>query len=439
MSGIPYPDNLTPDGGNLVALAINEYWFSVLFGFAKDALQRYLWDVTDEQWEEEVKPAILTMLALDTVMCDSLICDIKFEDGVLSVKRAGDWEPVENTESIVTAISPIAGGFEVQQGGEFIPLTSDCADPCNSYSDMPAYEGSGNARSCNIATNLVEWIMEKYQDSLDLADAAVNTITAADAILAAVPPVYFAWDALTDAVDEFYEATISISRALDTVGLREDMKEFLYCQLVENDHIMSEAIWDAFKDEFALIGDSIWLYLGAFQWGAIDNEAHKASYGEASGCETFECGEEWCIEWDFSIFNGSFDDYADEGRGHWNGVDAWVQDTVSGTTRVDIISPLFTACLVTRIEVDQDTDYSGVSPNRYVDVRDGSSTVIDSDDTGEVADGEGTDSFTVGGTGVRQIRLAYQTGTGGAGGTCSIFKIRMYGTGEPPPELTPCP
>lgn len=315
--GIPYPDNLTPKDGILKVLVINEYWLSVLLGFAVNAHNRRLWDVTDAEWENDVEPAVLTMLGVDVADCDSIICDIRFQDGVIEVKRGGDWIPVDDTERIVTGIGAIGNGWEVEQNGEFtaVPNEDGCGN-CEAFPDMPAYEGSGAARSCSIAQGMVEWFMEKYQDSLDQLEATENSAVAADFILAIFPPLYLAWDAVSDAVDEWYEAGISVARALDTVEWREEMTEKLYCLLINDDNIFTEGVWNDFKEWCYLTRALVGVYVLMFTYDGANNQAHKMSYGEASGCETFNCTD--CVVYEsfvnapeeetYEIIEGEYDD-----------------------------------------------------------------------------------------------------------------------------------
>lgn len=295
----PYPppivaiDDYSTD--NCVCVQINREWIPFITGVLAILVNPNLW--AHETWDyapqEIIKLIEALMGASNSMSCGGQITNITFEGGSIIIHRGETTETVAGSDSIVTGIEATGTGWAFESGGQFteVPNGNGCGN-CDLYPDKPAYNDTGAARSCNIATNLVEYIMEKYQDSLDAAEAAVDTVAAADAILAIFPPAYLAWDATTDAVNEFFEATINIARALDTVGLREDMKEFLYCQLIANSHVMNEGIWDNFKNEFALIGDSIFLYLGAFKYGGIENQAAKASYGTASGCETFPCNPE---------------------------------------------------------------------------------------------------------------------------------------------------
>lgn len=203
----------------------------------------------------------------------------------------------ESCDGAITAITFDEDGIHYTVGGETftVPNTDDILTegddcPCSEYPDQPEYEGTGDERSCNIANNLIHWLMEKYNDNIDKAETIENAMMAADGILALFPPAYLAWDALTDAVDEIFETGFSAARAADTVELREDMIETLYCLLLANGNEMSETVWGDFKAEFlGLIPDVLDLYFETFKYGAIENEARKASYGTSEGCETFEC------------------------------------------------------------------------------------------------------------------------------------------------------
>lgn len=288
MSGIPYPPNLTPDGGNLVALVINEFWWSVLFGFAKNALNRNLWNVTDEEWINEVEPAVLSMLALDTIMCDGLICDIRFEDGVIEVLKGGEWTPIDGTETIVTGVGITGGGsIEVEQGGEFSELAADC-ETCPDRG-TPPMQKSGEARSCAIAKSLTEWWFEKYLDSLDAAEAFSDIMSAMDAVTAVFPPLYVVADQTSDAINEWVEAGYALANAADTVEAREDFERALYCHLVDNSNEFTNEIWQAFRDDYIPTMNPLLQVYDFFQVEAIVDRAHRASYGEDTECGGLDC------------------------------------------------------------------------------------------------------------------------------------------------------
>jgi len=429
--------------GDCVCLRISEQWTAFIVGVLDVLLQESLWTGDPE-------PAILSiqelMLALygesELMNCDpsTQVTNITFEGGTIIVHYADEsTSVVEGSETIVTGVNAIGGGFEVEQGGEFTEVNPDCPDPCNDYPDTPVYDKSGDQRSCNIATNLTEWFFDRMNDALDAAELANDVMKAVGSSLRYFPPAYLIYEAYVAVVFDWFDVGISAVRAGDTVEMRDQWKEALYCFIRDNGHVLDAAGWETFKtDYFPDVAGSYTSYVASLETDAVVSEAHKASYGEASGCETFNCSDEWCVIWDFALGALGWDDYANAGRGHHNGTDAFVQDSVSGITRVDIISPVFTACTVTRLEVDNTTDYSTPNANRYAALRDGA-TVLDEQEVTTVLDEtDATNEFQVGAGGVTQVRIAYQTADGGGGGTCSVFRIRMYGTGTPPPEVDAC-
>lgn len=434
-----YPPPETPiwEGDDCVCIKINRLWCPFIEGLLDVLLQESLWTGNPSDAILSIQELIVALSGDSELMnCEPSITNITFEGGVLKFVKDGTEYTVDNSENIVTSISPIAGGFEVEQGGSFTPLTSDCADPCDPYPDKPAYDKTGDDRSCNMAYHLVDYIMEKYQDSLDKAEAVGDTIAAADAILLIFPATYLVWDAITDAINEWYESTINIARALDTVEVREDMTEWLYCRIRANNHVMSETIWDDFLDEFIIIGDSLWKYLGAFKYPAIEERAHKASYGSDGSCGGFNCGDTTCIEWDFSTGDLDWIQYAAAGRGHYNGTDAWESDTVGGTTRTDIQSPVFSTPVdLVRISVFLDIDVASSSEQYFAALDDVNAEIANTSTS--VGDGSQTwYSHDLEAPGVSSLRIDYQTGDGGgATGYSKLYKIQMEINGAVPTEL----
>jgi len=248
-------------------------------------------------WTGDAEPAIISiqefMLALtgdsELMTCIVPIEGIRFEGGVLETLTDGVWTPIAGTENIVTGISVVSGGFEVEQAGEYETLTGGCGDPCNQYPDTPSFDKSGTQRSCAIATGLTEWWFEKLQDSLDQAEAASDTVAALDLISLLFPPAYLFVDQITDAMNEWTEAGIGIVRALDTVEEREEFADALYCHLVDNGNEFTEAIWQEFRDEYIASMPPLLVYYDWFQNGAIVDRAHRESYAGGDGCGGFTC------------------------------------------------------------------------------------------------------------------------------------------------------
>ena len=83
---IAYPDNLTPSAAPCICSALNEYWFSLVWGVLADALSRWNWSVTDEQWPA-VEQAVMKVMAManNNQDCGDCIIEI-FADGDGQIK-----------------------------------------------------------------------------------------------------------------------------------------------------------------------------------------------------------------------------------------------------------------------------------------------------------------------------------------------------------------
>ena len=131
-------------------------------------------------------------------------------------------------------VDPVSGQIEKKVGGAWIPANGDGGDTTvlntvnnvtdNLYPPLPLDETlSARQRACNIATGMTNWILAKFDDSLDAIDAVADTIAAADAVLLLFPPLYLLSDQVSDMVNEVVEATTSAIRALMTVELTEEI------------------------------------------------------------------------------------------------------------------------------------------------------------------------------------------------------------------------
>ena len=131
-------------------------------------------------------------------------------------------------------VDPDTGQIEKKVGGSWVPADGDGGDTTivnnieniteQLYPDPPDNSAiSNNQKACNVATGIIDYVLAKFDDMLDVTDATFDTIAAADGILALFPPLYIIADQSTDLVNEIVEASTSALRALITVSLREDM------------------------------------------------------------------------------------------------------------------------------------------------------------------------------------------------------------------------
>jgi len=176
------------------------------------------------------------------------------------------------------------------------PYTSPEYNP-----DAPTFED----RACAIAVGLIVWMMDKYNDTLDIIEAAADTVSAMDAIMSIFPPAYIIADQILDAINEAIEAGVNIARAYETVERREAMSEYLYCAMIDTGE-MTDVIWADFIAAFdnGDFGDltpgglAMQAYIKSFEVEAIKARSRIESYGEAN-CVAFDCGDGWTQIWDF--------------------------------------------------------------------------------------------------------------------------------------------
>lgn len=180
--------------------------------------------------------------------------------------------------------------------------------PCEDDVDDPAFNPDSETfetRACAIATGLTTWLFEKGNDSIDQVEAAADVVAASDGIAALFPPAYLIADILTDYINEFVEGAVAAARAFDTVDHREEIQEWLYCQMYATGE-MTEALWADFKvwaiSQYSNIfnpGYSAWeFYFEMIKPSKIVARARRESYGEGD-CIGMECGYDWEQVYDF--------------------------------------------------------------------------------------------------------------------------------------------
>lgn len=326
---LPYPDNLTPTGGDLILIQINEYWFSLLLGVFAEAAMRQNWQVTDEEWVD-VYQAILDVMSLgeDVGMTGALI-DVRISNtGLLEALSAGseNWVSKGDVNTIddvdvttlpsgsdataelvdSTLLLGIPRGDEGLQGVEGniaeLVATTDYADVAE------------DVTRCSMAMGLGQYLVDKFFDALDTAEAIADAVSAVDSFLALFPPAYLVADQVLDYYNEIIEGSVNALREwLDTETI-EKIQQTLFCTL-PSDGILTEEVWMDFKAayivEFAsdALAGVFYIGLNAYENDAIVKRAPFYSSGyETSLCDSFleECPQEWEHYFDFTVSNQGF-------------------------------------------------------------------------------------------------------------------------------------
>jgi hypothetical protein len=338
---LPYPDNLTPDEGDVVIVVINEYWWSVLFGFADAALERRFWSVTDEQFDSEIRPAVLTMLGISSSTPEEsvFITDIRLEGEMFQYFKEGQWHDIGLQDDFTADAETLPPGSDATAEFEGGVLTigvpegeTGATGPTGGTGPTGATGPAGNIetiiytpelnpdsasdaeRRCNAATGLMTWLFEKFNDTIDIVEATADTIGALDAITAAFPPAYLVIDSVTDAFNEIVESTVALCRAYDTVSQREEETQEIYC-FFDASGDLTEAAFTAYIDslsDFHSPGQSAFKqFLRSISAAGAVARARIESYGDDAVCSGFECDEQWC--WTFDLTADDFDFVAADG------------------------------------------------------------------------------------------------------------------------------
>lgn len=292
-SGIPYLPSAPTDAPRL-KICLNEAWFSVLYGFINTAMYRGYWDsMTDEQWEHTYQ-SLLTVMTIFTagIGCTSQegdLFDVRInnhrlekliEETWVDVGPMDDFSVVANTlppgsdatvefvdGTVIFGIpagdtgatgSTGATGATGAQGtpgvdGEDGADGADGAYP-EAPIDPPLAQPDLNPNACAGAKQLVDWLLEKYIDILNLKQIQINTQGAASDLMIGALKI-FAPEEMVDIapMQEISEFILQVQQAdLDVMfsdsedeAKREAWYTSLYCRLIVNQRVLTEEIWAA--------------------------------------------------------------------------------------------------------------------------------------------------------------------------------------------------
>lgn len=259
------------------------WWLAAFWGQMTALADPFMWEGTEAQRQE--------------------ITEIW--EGVLSTARqnfeAGDCE--------LTLEFRVIGGiveYRPYPSAGWIAIGEACA--CPPVIPSPQYNPDVTTTeelACNVANGIIEWLMTKYNDTLDAITAASTTAGAFDAIFLIFPPAYLIADVILDAIQEVINATVAVARAYDTLERREEMAQWLYCEMASTGEMTSE-VWSDFKAVFdagefggASPGKSaMYPYLQSFEEEAILARSRIESYNTGN-CAGYSCGYEWEFVLDF--------------------------------------------------------------------------------------------------------------------------------------------
>lgn len=309
---MPAPDVGIFDEPATCVIKINEAWVSFIIERLAILMQGEAWlGDTDEKFRASQQITKLVDLLASGGDC-MFLRDVQILDNMLQKTFDGEnWIDVGAVGISDINISTGAAGSSATSNmdGTTLNITIPRGDVGAEFAvDEPAInpDVDDDTRRCAVAVGLVTWLFEKYNDSIDQAEAAADTVSAMDSILALFPPAYLIADVVLDFANELVESGASLARAYDTVDRRENHQEWFYCNL-QADGALSQAVWDAYFDYLFEEGSAnpavavYEFYIDMFEFDAARARAAIESYGDGN-CVAFSCGFDW--EQDF-IFDSS--------------------------------------------------------------------------------------------------------------------------------------
>lgn len=263
------------------------------------------------------------------------IQDLRLSDCILEKQDSeGNWTTVGSIADCVTA------GIEDALSSGLIPPSPYPAFPSPATNeDNPTVA----ALSCGIADFMTEYLIDKFNDVLDLieagilAGATVAKIAAdvVDAVIGFAPVVGGIVGAVKDVIEGSVSVTFAVIRASDTVDWHTDVKCDLYNRLYNNGGTIGTELAPVITGWIAYVkglSPAISPLFGRFLEG-IDIEAFRKwqKIAENNDGECDDCTLSWTHQFDFSTGQHgwyAFNDWADYAGGKWNGISR----VESGTT-----------------------------------------------------------------------------------------------------------
>jgi len=327
------------------------------------------------------------------------------------------------------------------QGAQGLPADCPECPPPAPDPDIPPETPQDN--SCGLATYLVTFLDNQWDDMLEILDASAD----AASFVAGLAGAFVGIGTIIGAGLDIYAAsttatTSALRAAVDTIVLENLLCE-LYCKVVEFG--WSYTVFEEWRDEaYAASGTNLglqsWLTFSEewFTEAEINKRAYVGSLNASNTCAALcDCGDEpteWCYEWDFTASNGGWTNWSPTGRGTAGYVAGLGWHQVSPSSNLDAISIRKTTggiVNLTSIDILFQSLVTGTNPSVRVGDYDTFLTSVAPPTTNPVHFGSG---FSIDGIAM------YVNRADGAGTQYFtnnyIQKITIRGTGTRPASLT---
>jgi len=337
---IPYPDNLTPDEPPYFIVALNETWYSVVWGVLADALGRWNWSVSDEQWVD-IEQAVLKVMAMSSA-CDPCSISIEIDvDGKLILNLSPDisveietpflhglsydedtqkwsWK-VGDTVYNSSAVSNVYP--QIDKGLEPPDFDIDTVDPRDHI--------------CAGVTQVVAWLVDVWSDMAAETQLYLDAIKTAREAVTGIVEFLTGGAAELLPVDELWGFVTSMAQTeldlftqkYNSVQFKDDITEALYCRIVGNANKFDENVfveWAGDVHDFGGFPPLDWRnnLIQVVTWHRTSAKYALYSIDVENDCRLAEwCFTGWQYEFDFADGKQGWQEMDEAGyrAGTWEG------------------------------------------------------------------------------------------------------------------------
>jgi hypothetical protein len=178
-------------------------------------------------------------------------------------------------------------GIQGIQGEQGIPGEPGvCEEPCDT--DNAPVDIASESFACGIATYIINWHDDRYDDFLNEVDVGVSVLGIVDGFIGAIPGVGIIAESLVGAATAAFGTAVSVLRADVSSTDIEDWRCSLFCDIQANAIYGAEQLRAWIAEERALatqLGEQVWLDSFA---GYTDDEMNKR-LAVGNGTANTEC------------------------------------------------------------------------------------------------------------------------------------------------------
>lgn len=319
---IPYPENLTPFEPPYTIIAINNWWFSLVWGILGDALERHRWQVTDEEWNTEVQDAVIELMGLqEEMLCDPCGITIQLNaDGTFELVLSPEISSTID-EAFITNLTyddaTDSWSFTIGETTYTMPAVQMALPNVDDQPVLPSYPQDNICAATKGAIDyfktttlaacaklLDDW--QTFEKSSDFVLAILSVIPGGNFIATPLDnlkdfTVYLGVDVIEDARDNLLN-----SSNIDLIH------EALYCRVRSNGDAITRALFNAWLEEDVatvmdvdppIIPDKFLVsafWKDVIGWVTFQSRYSLYSYDEENDCRLLNwCDEDLCVHEDF--------------------------------------------------------------------------------------------------------------------------------------------